>query len=58
MTIKLKLLILIHTILIIGFTNPLTWLLVKIQIKGIMKRALMGIKQQAQSNESIYLRTP
>ena len=30
--------------------NPLTWLLVKIQIKGIMKRALVGIKKQAQSN--------
>lgn len=31
--------------------NPLTWLLVKIQIKGIMVRALSGIKQQAQSGE-------
>jgi len=31
--------------------NPLTWLLVNIQIKGIMVRALAGIKQQAQSGE-------
>jgi len=31
--------------------NPLTWVFVKIQIKGIMKRALLGIKEQAQSNE-------
>jgi hypothetical protein len=31
--------------------NPLTWLLVKIQIKGIMKKAILGIKEQAQSNE-------
>ncbi len=31
--------------------NPLTWLLVKIQIKGIMKKAFLGIKEQAQSNE-------
>ena len=31
--------------------KPLTWLLVKIQIKGIMVRALSGIKQQAQSGE-------
>ena len=30
---------------------PLTWLLVKIQIKGIMKRAMIGIKEQAESNE-------
>ena len=31
--------------------KPLTWLLVKTQIKGIMKRALVGIKEQALSNE-------
>ncbi|MBT7652439.1 MAG: hypothetical protein HN563_03910 [Flavobacteriales bacterium] len=31
--------------------NALTLLLVKIQIKGIMKKALLGIKEQAQSNE-------
>ena len=31
--------------------NPLTWLLVKIQIKGIMKRAMIGIKEQAQLNK-------
>ena len=31
--------------------NPLTWLLVNIQIKGIMIRALSGIKKQAESSE-------
>ena len=31
--------------------NPLTWLLVNIQIKGIMIRALAGIKKQAESGE-------
>ena len=31
--------------------NPLAWLLVNIQIKGIMQRALVGIKQQAQSDD-------
>ena len=35
----------------ISIYNPLTWLLVKIQIKGIMKKAFLGIKEQAQSNE-------
>ena len=31
--------------------SPLTWLLVNIQIRGIMKRAIKGIKEQALSNE-------
>jgi len=31
--------------------NPLTWLLVNIQIKGIMVRALSGIKKQAEFGE-------
>ena len=31
--------------------KPLTWILVKIQVKGIMKRAIVGIKEQAQSNK-------
>ena len=30
---------------------PLTWLLVNIQIRGIMKRAIKGIKEQALSND-------
>ena len=30
---------------------PLTWLFVKIQIRGIMKRAIVGIQEQAESNE-------
>ena len=32
--------------------KPLTWILVKIQVKGIMKRAIVGIKEQAQSNKT------
>ena len=50
---------------VIGFEDDKNWgqingkrypinngnFLVKIQIKGIMKRALMGIKEQAQSND-------
>ena len=31
--------------------KPLTWLLVNVQIKGIMIRALAGIKKQAESGE-------
>jgi len=31
--------------------SPLTWLLVNIQIRGIMKRAIKGIREQALSNE-------
>ncbi|MBL55612.1 MAG: hypothetical protein CMP61_00350 [Flavobacteriales bacterium] len=34
--------------------NPLTWLLVNTQIKGIMIRALAGIKEQAQSDEDFF----
>ena len=37
--------------------NPLTWFLVNVQIKGIMVRALKGIKQQAQSNENFVYET-
>ena len=37
--------------------NPLTWLLVKVQIKGIMLRALPGIKQLAQSGEDFVYET-
>lgn len=32
-------------------SNPFTWLLVKIQIQGTMKRAFLKIKKQAQSND-------
>ena len=37
--------------------KPLTWLLVNIQIKGIMIRALAGIKLQAQSNDDFIYKT-
>lgn len=30
--------------------HPLNWLFVKIQIRGMMKKAIKGIKQQAESN--------
>jgi len=39
------------------FLHPLTWLFVNIQIKGIMKRAIKGIKKQAESNETFIYET-
>ena len=37
--------------------RPLTWLLVNIQIRGIMKKAIKGIKEQALSNEPFIYET-
>ncbi len=39
------------------FLHPLTWLFVKIQINGIMKRAIKGIKEQAETDETFIYET-
>ena len=36
---------------------PITWLFVKIQIRGIMKRAIVGIQEQAESHEPFVYTT-
>ena len=34
--------------------HPINWLFVKIQLQGMMKKALIGIKAQAESNNDFY----
>ena len=36
------------------FLHPLNWLFVKIQWRGMMKKALIGIQKQAESKETFY----
>ena len=37
--------------------HPINWLFVKIQLKGMMNKALIGIKTQAESNKDFYYST-
>ena len=37
--------------------HPINWLFVKIQLKGMMNKALKGIKTQAESNKDFYYST-
>ena len=37
--------------------HPINWLFVKIQLKGMMDKALIGIKTQAESNKDFYYST-
>ena len=39
------------------FCHPINWLFVKIQLKGMMDKALIGIKTQAESNKDFYYST-
>ena len=37
------------------FTHPINWLFIKIQVRGLMRKAIKAIKEQAESNcEFIY----
>ena len=35
--------------------HPINWLFVKIQLQGMMKKALIGIKAQAESNNDFII---
>lgn len=37
-----------------AFLQPINWLFMKIQYKGMMKKAIKGIKLQAESNNDFY----
>lgn len=37
-----------------SFTHLINWLFIKIQLRGTMKKAIKGIKRQAESNEVLH----